>query len=174
MYCLTRKTRHDDNRAWAIPGAVKPATRLEGKAAGIFFCRCRDRGSATKGPGRVRAPITENACILDLATGDGRVMTSLLTARRDLKPVGIDRESRLPDAPRGTLLEVGVPLEDLPFPNERFAAISSRFGSEYSDPAFAVRDVRGILAGNGIVGLLMHGPDGPILAHNLSRRDQID
>jgi len=118
-------------------------------------------------------PLPKNAKVLDLATGDGAVLSNLISARRDLKLTGIDRATILPNAPRGITLKGGVSMESLPFPDGAFAAVTSQFGFEYGDiGAIAVETAR-VLRKDGRVGLLTHRLDGPIVAHNRNRRDQI-
>ncbi|WAT18129.1 class I SAM-dependent methyltransferase [Aurantiacibacter sp. MUD11] len=111
--------------------------------------------------------------VIDLGTGDGRVMAKLLAARRDLKPVGIDQASELPTPPRGAKVRAGVLMRDLPFPDEIFAAATSQFGFEYGDIAGAAAEVARVLKPGGIFGAITHRTDSPILAHNRKRRQQI-
>lgn len=117
--------------------------------------------------------LPRGARVLDLATGDGRVMAKLLHARRDLKPLGIDQATSLPPAPKGTKVHTGVLMRDLPFPIETFAAITSQFGFEYGDVEAAAAQVQRVLKKEGKVALMTHREDSPILAHNRQRREQI-
>ena len=123
--------------------------------------------------GRFAEKLPRGARVLDAATGDGRVMEALLAKRRDLKPVGVDLAKVLPAAPRGTKLRGGVAMEDLPFGEASFAAITSQFGFEYSDIASSAAEFARVLKRGGSVGLICHRPDGPIVAHNAKRRDAI-
>jgi SAM-dependent methyltransferase len=111
--------------------------------------------------------------VLDIATGDGRVMGWMVKSRRDLKLLGVDLAPQLPEPPRGTKLRTGVAMENLPFPDGRFAAVTSQFGFEYGTTAQSARQICRVIAPGGFVGLMTHRKDGPILAQNLSRRDQI-
>ncbi len=117
--------------------------------------------------------LPRGARVLDLATGDGRVMAKLLHARRDLKPVGIDQASELPPPPKGAKVRTGVLMRDLPFPDETFAAVTSQFGFEYGDVEAAAAEVWRVLRKGGQVGMITHRQDSPIVAHNCSRREQI-
>ena len=111
--------------------------------------------------------------VLDLATGDGRVMKWMLAQRRDLKLLGADMAPQLPDAPRGTKVKSGVLMENLPFPDNRFSAMVSQFGFEYGHTADAAKEAARVVNPEGKIGLMVHRQDGPILEHNLARRDQI-
>lgn len=117
--------------------------------------------------------IARGGRVLDLATGDGRVMAWLLAARRDLKPVGVDLANQLPPPPRGAAVQGGVAMESLPFTAGRFAAVVSQFGFEYGDLPQVAREMRRVLADSGVCAVLTHRQDGPILEHNLRRRDAI-
>jgi len=117
--------------------------------------------------------LPKNARVIDLATGDGAVLSNLLEVRKDLKLTGIDRATTLPDAPRGTKLKGGISMEDLPFADNHFAAATSQFGFEYGDIGKIAVELARVLRPGGRVGLLTHRLDGPIVAHNRKRREQI-
>jgi SAM-dependent methyltransferase len=119
------------------------------------------------------AELPRKARVLDVATGDGRVMAWLLAKRRDLKLTGVDMASVLPEPPRGTKMQAGVLMEDMPFPNKRFAAATSQFGFEYGSVAETAAELARIVEPGGRIGLMTHRQDGPILEHNLKRRKQI-
>lgn len=110
------------------------------------------------------------AKVLDLATGDGRVMGWLLGARNDLKPMGVDLAQRIPDPPKGTRSRGGVAMESLPFTDESFAAVTSQFGFEYGLTGPVLAEIGRVCRPGGHVGLMTHRLDGPILEHNLMRR----
>ncbi|MWV28236.1 class I SAM-dependent methyltransferase [Aurantiacibacter rhizosphaerae] len=55
--------------------------------------------------------LPSKACVLDLATGDGRVLSHLLQRRRDLKLLGIDRAATLPTPPRGSNIRGGTEMD---------------------------------------------------------------
>ncbi len=117
--------------------------------------------------------LPKNARVLDLATGDGLVLRWLGGVRSDLSLLGVDLADRLPAAPRGTKIRSGVAMERLPLPDGRFSVVVSQFGFEYSDLPKSAKEVARVLRKDGIVGLITHRQDGPILAYNLDRRDQI-
>lgn len=111
------------------------------------------------------------AKVLDLATGDGRVMGWLLSARRDLKLMGVDLASHIPDPPRGTRSRGGIAMESLPFADASYGAVVSQFGFEYGEPGAVLAEIRRVCSVGSHVGLMTHRLDGPILEHNLRRRE---
>lgn len=117
--------------------------------------------------------IPENASVLDLASGDGRVMGWLRAARPDLTFTGVDLAGQLPPAPPGTQLLGGVAMEALPFPDDTFGCVCSQFGLEYAAPDRAVAELARVLKPGGLAAFLTHRGDGPILEHNLKRAAQI-
>ena len=119
------------------------------------------------------AALPSGANVLDLATGDGRVLTMLRADRADLVATGVDFAPRLPAPPPGVTLRGGVRMEQLPFEDASFDAVTSQFGFEYGDPAAIAMEIARVVKPAGILGLLVHRGDGPILAHNLARSEQI-
>ena len=59
------------------------------------------------------ADLQEGARVLDLATGDGRVLRWMKEKRGDLSLTGIDLAPRLPPAPSGTETRGGIAMEDI-------------------------------------------------------------
>lgn len=113
------------------------------------------------------------ARVLDLATGDARVLRWLQVARLDLKPTGIDAAPTLPPAPKGCKVRAGVAMEKLPFADGSFDLVTSQFGFEYGETVPAAREIGRVLKPGGAAALMVHRGDGPILAHNLRRRDAL-
>ncbi|MBA2466315.1 MAG: class I SAM-dependent methyltransferase [Sphingomonas sp.] len=113
----------------------------------------------------------KSARVLDLATGNGIVMGWLISARRDLKPVGVDLAPRLPAPPKGCRSMPGVAMEALPFQDESYDAAVSQFGVEYGDLPRVLSQLARVLKVGGKAGLITHRGAGPIMLHNRIRRD---
>ncbi|MCP5384292.1 MAG: methyltransferase domain-containing protein [Sphingomonadaceae bacterium] len=122
---------------------------------------------------RAAQHLPRKARMLDLATGDGRVMAAILAERPDVKATGVDLAPVLPPPPTGTKVRAGVAMEDLPFHDNSYAAVTSQFGFEYGQADRVAAETARVLQPDGKVFLLTHRIDGPILAHNLARRRQI-
>ena len=120
------------------------------------------------------ALIAKNAKLLDLATGDGRVLAWIGAERADLECHGVDLAPNLAPAPPRVTLHSGVPMEELPFEDASFEAMTSQFGFEYGDTARAASEIARVLKPGGRVGLMMHRGNGPIVAHNRTRRSQLE
>ncbi len=117
--------------------------------------------------------ITRKGRVLDLATGDGRVMRWMREARGDLDAVGVDLAKELPPPPKGTKVLSSVDIRALPFRDAYFPAVVSQFGLEYAELESAIRELRRVLAPSGRAALMTHRLDGPILAYSLARQKQI-
>jgi SAM-dependent methyltransferase len=120
------------------------------------------------------APLPQAVRVLDLATGDGRVLGWMREARPDLTLIGIDLAPTLPAPPPGTETRGGIAMEDLPFADGEFGAVVSQFGFEYGHVESVAAEIARVLVPGGNVGLMVHRGDGPILEHNRARRDAIE
>ncbi len=120
------------------------------------------------------ADLPRGARVLDLATGDGRVLRWMRDERGDLSLTGIDLAPTLPPAPKGTETRGSIAMEDLPFDDSAFDAVVSQFGFEYGDTVKVAAEIARVLAPNGRVALMVHRGDGPILEHNRNRAAAID
>lgn len=119
------------------------------------------------------ADFPKGARVVDLATGDGRVLKWMRQVRPDLTLIGIDLSPSLPPSPEGTETLSGVPMESLPFEDGSIDAVVSQFGFEYGKVAQVTEEIRRVLKPGGKVGLIMHRGDGPILEHNQQRRKEL-
>jgi SAM-dependent methyltransferase len=161
---------HDDARAWGEfwkrnAGGDSTGCLPERWAAIENAQRAAWRGFAEDLP--------EGSALLDLATGDGRVLRWLREERADFDLQGIDRAPDLPQPPEDTTIRGGVAMEQLPFEDGTFHAVTSQFGIEYGDVAAIAGEIARVLEDDGRVGLMVHRGDGPILEHNLARRAAI-
>jgi ubiquinone/menaquinone biosynthesis C-methylase UbiE len=119
------------------------------------------------------AALPRKARVLDLGTGDGVVLKKLHSVRPDLKLVGVDSATTLPPGPKPLQLRAAVNIEELPFASGSFDAVVSQFGYEYSETRRGAVEVARVLSPEGHIGMIIHHRNGPVLAHNLSRRDAI-
>lgn len=117
--------------------------------------------------------LPKDARVLDLATGDGAVLGKMRRARTDLKMVGVDSSPVLPPTPKGMTLRAGVAMEALPFPDASFDQATSQFGFEYGDTARTASEVARVLKPGGRITFVVHHAQGPILAHNMTRRTRL-
>jgi SAM-dependent methyltransferase len=123
---------------------------------------------------RYAATLPRGARVIDVATGDGRVMGWMLSERRDLQLEGVDLAAHLPASPSGTIMRGGIAMEQLPYANGEFTAAVSQFGFEYGDMVRAADELARVLAPHGSIALVTHRNDGPILAQNLRRGREIE
>lgn len=111
--------------------------------------------------------------VLDLATGDGRVLYWLMQMRPGITATGTDLAPQLPPPPPGADIRAGVAMENLPFADDSFDIVTSQFGFEYGETSLAAAEIARVIVPGGKVGLMIHRSDGPILEHNAVRRAQI-
>lgn len=117
--------------------------------------------------------ISKGALLLDVATGGGRLARMMRAGRPDLKFVGIDIATEFPPAPEGIQFVGGTHLEDLPFEDDSFDGAVSQFGFEYGDVVAGAAEMLRVVKKDGVIALMVHRGDGPILAHNRRRIDQL-
>ena len=120
------------------------------------------------------ADVPPGAKVLDLATGYGKLPQILRAVRDDISVVGVDIAEPLPPAGDGVELLGGVSMEALPFDDGSFDAVVSLFGFEYGDSRATAKEALRVLRKGGPIGLMVHRGDGPILAHNRKREEQLD
>jgi SAM-dependent methyltransferase len=112
--------------------------------------------------------------VLDLGCGAGAVGKALHSAEPRLEVTGID----IAQVPESDELRVkilsNVAMESLPFTDGSFSAAVSQFGYEYGDPEPAAAEMARVLAPRAPFSLLMHHPDGPIVAAMRRHRRAIE
>ncbi|GAB5348107.1 class I SAM-dependent methyltransferase [Alteriqipengyuania sp. 357] len=119
------------------------------------------------------ATLPERACVLDLATGDARVLNWMGRERTDLVRMGVDLSPDLPPPPPGIEIHAGVAMEDLPFADDSLDAIVSQFGVEYGDTPKVASEIARVADADASMAFVIHREDGAILSHNLARVAQI-
>ena len=119
------------------------------------------------------ARLPRRARVLDLACGSGVVGGWLVTARPDLRIVGVDSAAALPPPPKGVSLKAGVALERLPFGDASFDAATSQFGFEYADSTAAAAELARVLRPGAPVRMIVHHAESVIVAHNRARREAL-
>lgn len=150
---------------WSEPERARGGC-LAGNAALAKACAELWRDFARRLPKRAR--------VLDAATGDGVVLTRMAAARPDLKLLGIDYAPTLPPAPPGMTLRCGIAMDDLPFPDARFDALTSQFGFEYGAGQAAAGELSRVLAPGAPFQFLVHHAASPVVVHGRQRREAID
>lgn len=115
--------------------------------------------------------LPRGARVLDLATGNGAVLRRFAGVRPDLKLTGVDSAPTLPAAPHGIALKPNVAIEDLPFADGAFAAVTSQFGIEYGEIGPVAAEIGRVLRPGGRFRAIVHHAESPVLVHNRSRRE---
>lgn len=118
--------------------------------------------------------LSNTARVLDLGCGSGAVGRALRETGPQLAVTGVDI-ARVPgSASPGLRLLSNVAMETLPFPECSFDCAVSQFGYEYGDPVATSTQVARVLVPRGRLSLLVHHPDGPVLAAMRRHRRAIE
>ena len=116
----------------------------------------RDFGAFSTG----NSPIS----LLDVASGGGAVLKILLECRKDIVGTGIDAAD-VGAAAAALGVRGGIDAHALPFPDSRFALVTSQFGLEYCGAAAWAEAVR-VLAPGGQMLLICHHAESAAVRHN--------
>ena len=111
---------------WKRNAAAGARGAANGEGGGCLPQRWAAIENAQKGAwtGFVRQ-LPEGARVLDLATGDSRVLRWMKAARPDLALTGIDLAPQLPPPPAGISTQSGIAMEALPFDDASFDAVAT-------------------------------------------------
>ncbi|MHB8791628.1 MAG: class I SAM-dependent methyltransferase [Desulfobulbaceae bacterium] len=113
--------------------------------------------------------LPQGASLLDLGTGNGALLVQARACRPDLRLTGIDYAASLPDLGPGIILHPRTRMENLPFEDNSFDAISSQFAVEYGAVQEISREVRRVLRKDGRYQFLCHHSGGVIVRDNRER-----
>lgn len=124
------------------------------------------------------------ARILDLGTGNGSLASQAVEVSRS-KPAAFSVEgvdladvdparfvSSATDLLREVRFHPGTPMEALPFPDERFDAVCSQYGIEYSDTGASLPETLRVLRPGGGFRFLLHAASGVLKDRCRTQRRQ--
>lgn len=118
--------------------------------------------------------LPESSRLLDVASGNGKLIEMLQSMRGDISATGIDIATQLPPRAPGVEVIGGIEMENLPFDDNSYHAAASQFGFEYGETSKVANEILRVVTDGGPIGLMVHRGDGAILAHNLRRKEQIE
>ena len=123
---------------------------------------------------RLARSVPPESRILDLGCGAGAVARALHAVEPQLDVTGIDIALVPPSDERRLTLMSNVAMESLPFADGTFDVAVSQFGYEYGDQDLAAAEMARVLAPRARFSLLIHHPDGPIVAAMRRHRQAIE
>lgn len=109
------------------------------------------------------------ARLLDLGTGSGAVLIEAKARRPDLCLTGIDYAARLPELGDGITMLTETRMDQLPFGNNEFDAVTGQFAIEYSSIPAVLQEIDRVLAREGKYQFLCHHVAGVIIRDNQAR-----
>ncbi|NMP33367.1 class I SAM-dependent methyltransferase [Thalassotalea sp. M1531] len=124
------------------------------------------------------ATIASGGKVLDLATGNGAVIHSMLAAGTSHTFTAVDYADIKPNMnqlsfPENVEFTANIDIALLPFSDESFDGISSQFGFEYADISKASAELVRVLKKEGRFQLIVHHQTSEILKANITRLDEI-
>ena len=140
---------------------------------------CLDEAGRTNYDDRIAAPwraffaaLKPDARVLDLCTGNGAIPLLALEVSPQFQVTGVDRADIDPArfaatraAPlRHVRFQPNVSVEELPFADASFDAVTSQYGIEYSGLDRSLAEAARILAPGGRLRLSMHAAEGTVAA----------
>ncbi len=120
------------------------------------------------------ASLPAGSRVLDLGCGAGAVGSWMLRARPDLRLTGIDAARIQRKLHPQLELLPETPMERLPFAGQRFGAVVSQFGYEYSRRAATAGEIARVLKPGGALSLVVHHAASTVLVTNQSRVAVLD
>lgn len=125
--------------------------------------------------------LPDGARILDLATGSGQIPRHAIAVAgatgKSFRIVGVDYAELKPDpglGASGVDLKGGVRIEQLPFPDCHFHAVTSQYGIEYANHDSALGEAARVLAPGGVACMLVHHAGSEITRQGLLRLEAYD
>jgi SAM-dependent methyltransferase len=112
--------------------------------------------------------------LIDLGSGTGAVLEEISRSRDDLKLMGVDFAQSLARGSRNYEIRVPVRMEELPFGDSSFDAITSQFGFEYSSMRQTAKEAARVLRAGGKLQFLIHNSGGAIVGQSRKRREALN
>jgi ubiquinone/menaquinone biosynthesis C-methylase UbiE len=125
-------------------------------------------------------PLTPDNKVLDLATGNGFVLHSIISKRSDLQLFGVDYADIVPDIHftsqqnKHIRFLANTDISSLPFDDNYFDAITSQFGFEYAPKDKAYRELSRVLKQSGQYQLIVHHKDSEVIKFSIKKRKELN
>lgn len=115
------------------------------------------------------ALLPPRANLLELGCGNGVLLVQARAFRPDLRLTGVDYAATLPDPGSGIVLHPDTRMEELPFGDRSFDAVTGQFAIEYGNIELVIREVKRVLARDGRFLFICHHAEGIIVHDNKKR-----